>query len=286
MFIGLGRLRHQMRLLPRHRSYHYRDSGPATSVQGRGLAVLVAISMIIAASIIESSPIVRGTVIQTFNPAYYSTYIPNSGWAPCFGYDYYNSAVNGATGQVTSGYQDTESDSGDPSCSSSNTAERIHGGGFFVNAGTWSPPSSGNYYIIADWSWNIVQASAGEPNSCVAIQASLVLSVWIGVWDATSTTDIYDANSTALAWGANNNGWCSDIGLSVAHTFAGSSWSPQSGLISLSSSDQYQFRSNVNFATDTNCAGTCGASGTFADASFNYQATNYVWTLHWLEIVQ
>lgn len=266
----------------------------AASPRGNGTlavrAVIVVLTMIAVWSVLPRPA--SATVIQSWSPGGYDDgFVPNSGWGPCYGTDSYYSATTTSTGQVSGGYQQTEADTN--SGCNSNTASRTHGGGFHAGSG-YSPSSSGTYYLVADWTYNTVQASAifdSVSSPCNTYNdASFEVQIFLGVWDQTAGSNLFLYPITLVPFEDSGvYGWCTGGGPGgVVSTFAGTTSQFTSATFSLSSSHTYQFRTNVDFETTAQCnfSSACGLSGGFysyAVGQFNTQ-TNYAWTLNWLDL--
>ena len=256
------------------------------------VAITAVTAAIVASSLLGLSlftfltpPAAAATVVTSFSPGYPDSYVPNYGWLACNGFDDYHSSTSASTGQVSGGSQVTNAIYSS-SCTS-NTGERIHGGGFHVNS-AWSPSSSGTYYLVADWTYNAIQYAANFFN-CVHGSASVQVDLIIAAWDVTTSSNVFFWDSQVLSISAINSGWCpfsgvnGILGSSPGGTTAFGSTSTSS--VYLYSTHAYQFRSNVNFQTDVDCSHSKCSSGDGASAEFNV-ATNYVWTLNWLNVDQ
>jgi hypothetical protein len=220
------------------------------------------------------------TVIHTWTPGYTDGYIPNSGSSPCSGVDNYYSATTSSTGQVTSGYQETDSDA--TGCTPT-SGTRTHGGGFHMGSG-FSPSSSGTYYLISDWTFSSIEDFVDMLSGCShGGYATVSGSVILAVWDQTSGTNIAFTSLQVGSYNACTDGWVWSTG-NLGQAVVTFGWTAQynSATFSLSSTHTYEFRSNVNFVTTVNCPnGYCSVAD-----SLLATGTNYSLTLNWEELAQ
>jgi hypothetical protein len=242
-------------------------------------AIVITIGCLSVLGMLSLKP-ANATVIQTWNPGYTDGYIPNSGSAPCNGVDNYNSAYTVSTGQITGGYQETDSD---PNGCSPTSGTRTHGGGFHMGYGYY-PPSSGSYYLIADWTFSSLQDFLDMVSNCNnGGYATVTGDVVLAVWDMTSGTNIAASTLQVGTYDVCTDGWAwtpSNFGQAVV-IFG---WTAQydSSSFTLSSSHAYEFRSNVNFVTTVNCPNTyCSVADSLLSTGSNYSLT-----LNWVELVQ